>query len=166
MIKTINREYVGFGTGVLGVVVFGAVVLAIQEHPRHINPEGKAALAGSPVAEISPQKNPFSQMSVAASTPTPVLALTPEINDQEVSTNAAAGIPANRQDSRRVIGLKIPHARSRSSGRPRIIDVKRRLIALWHQSLARSEKSRGRTRYPNSNKGTEKKVSYTAETNH
>jgi hypothetical protein len=166
MIKSISREYVGFGMGVLGVVVFGAVVLAIQEHPRPINPKGKAVRAGSPVAEISPQKNRFSQIRPPASTPAPILALTPEINDQKVSANVAAGIPANRPDSGRVIGLKIPHARSRSSVRPRIVDVKRRLITLWHQSLARSEKSRGWTLYPNSSKAARKKVSYTAETNH
>jgi hypothetical protein len=124
-------------------------------------------LAGSPVAEISPQKNPSSQRGAAvASTPAPVLALSPEINEQEVSANAASGTRANRQDFVRVLGLKIPHARSRPSVRPRIVDVKRRLIALWHQSLARSEKSRGWTLSPSSNKGARKKVSYTAETSH
>jgi hypothetical protein len=43
------------------------------------------------------------------------------------------------------------------------VDVKMRLIALWHQSLQR-EKSRGWTAFSNSNKWERRKVGYTAET--
>jgi hypothetical protein len=50
--------------------------------------------------------------------------------------------------------------------RPRFVDVKMRLIALWHQSLVRTERSRSWTLFSNSNKGERKKVGYTAETNH
>ena len=71
------------------------------------------------------------------------------------------------QNHARSIGLKI--TRARSSG-PRIghkfIDVKMRLIALWHQSLAQREKSRNWTAFSNSNKGARKKVAYTVETRH
>jgi hypothetical protein len=115
---------------------------------------------------IPPQENPSSQMEAAASTPTPVPALTPEINRQEVQPNASSLTPAHRQDSGRVIGLKVQRGRSRSYMPPRYVDVKTRLIALWHQSLMRSEKSRSWTLFSNSNKGERKKVSYTAETNH
>jgi hypothetical protein len=44
--------------------------------------------------------------------------------------------------------------------------VKMRLIALWHQSLARTEKSRSWTTFSNLNRGTRKKAAYTAEMNH
>jgi hypothetical protein len=50
--------------------------------------------------------------------------------------------------------------------RPRFVDVKMRLIALWRQSRVRTERSRSWTLFSNSNKGERKKVSYTAETNH
>ena len=87
--------------------------------------------------EIFPQENPSSQMEAAASTPTPVRAFTPEtnINQNDVQANAGSWTAAHRQDSQRVTGLKVRRARSRSSVRHRFVDVKMRLIALWHQSL-------------------------------
>jgi hypothetical protein len=116
--------------------------------------------------EISPQENPSSQMEAAASTLTPVLAFTPEINRHDVQASAGFWTPAHRQDSRRAIGLRVPRTSSRSSVRLRFVDAKMRLIALWHQSLVRSERSRNWTLFSNSNKADRKKVSYTAETNH
>jgi hypothetical protein len=41
-----------------------------------------------------------------------------------------------------------------------------RLIALWHQSLAQSEKSRGWTLFSNSDKWPRKKINYTATKSH
>jgi hypothetical protein len=99
--------------------------------------------------EISPKENSSSQMEAAAATPTPVLAFTPEINRHDVQANAGSWTAAHRQDSGRVIGLKVPRARSRSSVGLRFVDVKMRLIALWHQSLVRSEKSRTWTGFSN-----------------
>jgi hypothetical protein len=46
-----------------------------------------------------------------------------------------------------------PRARSRSSVRPRFVDVKMRLIALWRQSLVRNERSHSWTLFSNSKKG-------------
>jgi hypothetical protein len=127
---------------------------------------GEATSVTHAFTRIPPQENPSSQMEAAASTPTPVPAFTPEINRQDAQANASSWTPAHRQDPGRVIGLKVPRERSRSYMRPRFIDVKMRLIALWHQSLMRSEKARSWTLSSNSNKGDRKKVSYTAETNH
>jgi hypothetical protein len=45
-------------------------------------------------------------------------------------------------------------------------DVKRRLIELWHESLAKSAKSRSWTAFSNLNRGASKKAAYTAETHH
>ena len=50
--------------------------------------------------------------------------------------------------------------------RPRFVDVKMRLIELWHQSLMRSERSRSWTLFSNLNKADRKKISYTAQINH
>jgi|SRR5271165_2917288 len=189
MIRRFNRDTVWLATGVLGVVIFATLVLAIQERqPKATQAErdfllnpGSASL-GSVVANTSnadgkmtpgpwssvdhafietpPQEIPSSQTEPAASTP--VLALTPEIDRHDLQANASSWTPAHRQDSGRGIGLKVPRARSRSSEWPRFVDVKMRLIALWHQSLVRSKGVRSWTLFSNSNKGEGKKVSYTA----
>ena len=66
---------------------------------------GQATSAHHAFTEIFPQENPSSQMESAASTPTPVLAFTPEINRHDVQANAGSWTPAHRQDSGRVKGL-------------------------------------------------------------
>jgi hypothetical protein len=45
-----------------------------------------------------------------------------------------------------------------------VADVKKRLIELWHQSLAITEKSRSWTAFSNLNRGVSKKAAYTAAT--
>jgi hypothetical protein len=127
---------------------------------------GQASNVDHAFTEISPKEIPSSQMEAAASTPPPVLAFTPEINRHDVQANTSSWSPAHWQDSARVIRPKIRNVRARSSVRPRFVDVKMRLIALWHQSLARSEKSRNWTAFSNLNRGVRKKAAYTAETNH
>jgi hypothetical protein len=91
--------------------------------------------------------------------------LTPKINHPDVQANATSWSPSQRPDSVHAAHTKTPNVRHRSSMHPRYVDVKTRLIALWHQSL-RHEKSRGGTLFSNSNKGARKKVGYTAETRH
>jgi hypothetical protein len=91
--------------------------------------------------------------------------LTPETNQPDVQANTTSWPVSQRQGSAHSTHTKIFNVRLRSSKHPRYIDVKTRLIALWHQSL-RHQKSRGRTLFSNSNKGARKKVSYTAETRH
>jgi hypothetical protein len=116
--------------------------------------------------EILPKENPSSQMKAAASSPTPVLAFMPEINHINAQANASLLSPAHWQDSVRVIRLKIHNLRYRSSVVLRSVDVKKRLIELWHQSLARTEKSRSWTAFSNLNRGVRKRAAYTAETKH
>jgi hypothetical protein len=142
-----------------------SVVLTGKGSTGEIAP-GQAISVDQAFTNISTKENPSSQMEAAASTPTPVLAFTPEINRHDVEATADFWTPAHRQDAGRVIGLNVPHRISRSSVRPRFVDVKMRLIMLWHQSLARSEKSRSWTAFSNSNKGERRKVGYTAETDH
>jgi hypothetical protein len=127
---------------------------------------GKASSVDYAITQISPKENPSSQVEAAAPTPTPVFAFTSEINQHDMQANAGSWTPAHRQESGRVIELRIHRASSRSSVRPRIVDVKMRLIALWHQSLARRERSRSWTPFSSWDTGDRKKVNYTAETNH
>ena len=205
VIRRFNRDTEWLATGVLGAVVFAALVLAVlvqERHPKAVDlteeavqargdlllnanfatrftvvglngksstgkmTSGQASNVGHAFTEISPKEIPSSQMEAAASTPTPVLAFTPEINHITAQANASSWSPVHWQDSARVSRPKVPNVGYRSSVRSRFVDVKMRLIALWHQSLVRSERSRSWTLFSNSNKGDRKKVSYTAATNH
>jgi hypothetical protein len=92
--------------------------------------------------ETSPQDTPSSQIEAARPTPSPFLAFTPEIYRNDAEANPGSGTLAHRQDSARVTGPKIHNLRNRSSVPFRYVDVKRLLIELWHQSLARAARSR------------------------
>ncbi len=158
IIRSFNRETVWVATGLLGTLVFAALVLAFQENQRKARqaesdffPNAHLATMGSAIAkssnsngkltpepessvdhgstETSLREIPSSRMEPAASTPTSVFAAPPAINRN-----------ARRQYSSRVREPKTRNVRNRSSVASRSIDVKRRLIELWHQSLARGEK--------------------------
>ncbi len=81
---------------------------------------------------------------------------TPEINQPDVQANATSWSPSQRPDSAHATHTKIFNVRLRSSKHPRYVDVKTRLIALWHQSL-RHEKSRGGTCFRTRTKGQGRK---------
>ncbi len=140
-------------------------VLPVKSSSGEIAP-GQASSVDQAFINISSKENSFSQMEAAAPTPSPVSAVTPEIDHRALQMNASSWIPAYRQDTGRAVGLDVPHRRTRTSARPRFVDVKMRLIELWHQSLTGSEKSRSWKLYSNLNKGDRKKISYTAQTNH
>jgi hypothetical protein len=107
---------------------------------------------------ISPQENSFPQMGTPDSTQIPVPALASEINRPNAQATASPESSAHRHDFARVIPPKILNIRHRSFVRSRFLDTKMRLIALWHQSLARSLRARSRTVLSNSNKGANKKA--------
>jgi hypothetical protein len=160
-ISRFNRDTVWLATGVLGTVIFAALVLAVQEHqPNAAQVERDLLLNANPptVASVVAKTEP------AASTP--VLASTPEVNRNDPQTNPDAGLLARRQDSARAIGPKARNPSNRSSVAFRYVGAKKRLIELWHESLARSEKSRSWTAFSNLTSGAKKKAAYTAEKNH
>jgi hypothetical protein len=136
-------------------MVFQDVGLKGKKYTGEIT-SGQASSADHPLTEISPKENPSSQMEAAASVPTPVLAITSELNHINAQTNRSASSPVIWQDSAPVIRPKIHIVRNRSSVAFRYGDVKRRLIELWHQSLANSEKSRSWTAFSNLNSGAKK----------
>jgi hypothetical protein len=204
VIRGFNRDTRCLATGVLGVMVFAASLLAVlvpEHHPSAVDPtaavqppgnlllnannstlfkevgvRGKSSAGETAVgqeksvdqafSEVSQKENRTTQVEADASTPTPVLASTPEISHLNAQVAANLRSPAHWKDHAQSIGLKITRARSSGPIRPKFIDVKMRLIALWHQSLAQSEKSRNWTAFSNSNKGARKKVACTAETRH
>jgi hypothetical protein len=184
-ISRFNRDTVWLATGVLGTVVFAALVLAFQEcQPKgqtekdlllNANParagsvlarsssSGDKTTAGLGIgddlgfAEMPLPEIPSSNTEPAASPPSPVLASTPEIGYN-------VGHNASRRNSARERRPRTHNVKNRSSVGFGTADVKRRLIELWHQSLARSEKSRSWTAFSNLSRGAGEKAAYTAET--
>jgi hypothetical protein len=84
---------------------------------------------------------------------------TPKIEHPDVQANATSWSPSQRPDSAHGAHTKIFNVRLRSSKHPRYVDVKTRLITLWHQSL-RHQKSSDKV-FSNT-----KTVGYTAARNH
>jgi hypothetical protein len=201
IIRGFNRDTARLAAGVLGAIVFAALVLAVQEHHlTKFNPtdedvqagsdpllNANAATVGSVVSKssnakmtseegnvvdhafnkTSPQDDHSSQTEPVGTAPTPVLAFAPEINRDDRQANSGSGTLAHRQDdSARTRGPKARNEKNRSSLAFGTVDVKRRLIELWHQSLAKSEKTRGWTAFSNLTSGAKKKAAYTAEKKH
>jgi hypothetical protein len=127
---------------------------------------GTPASVDQGFAEFSSDENLAPMEAIAAPTPNPALMLSPAMNRLLAQANGSKVSPAHRRDFSRVIRTRIPQERYRSSAHLRDFDVKMRLIALWHDSLAPSQKSRGWTLFSNSNKWHREKISYTAATSH
>jgi hypothetical protein len=171
VMRGFNRNTMWVATGVLGTVVFAALVLAVQERQPMVadlaekvmkTPNASTAAPSNVVGstQITPAQQFWGQATSINH------GLTPEINHLNVQNNASSWSPAQSQDTARVIRPKIANVKHRSSIRHRFVDVKMRLIELWHQSLARNEKSSGWAPFSTSKKGEKKKVSYTAEMSH
>jgi hypothetical protein len=177
-ISKFNRDTVWLATGLLGTVFFAALVLALQEcQPKATQAESSRLLNANPARAESVLASSSSNGKMTPGrgsgddhtcTETSLL----EIPDSE--TEPAAPTPARpeikhnapRQDPAREKRLRIRNGKNRSSVGFGTADVKRRLIELWHESLARSGKSRSWTAFSNLNSGASKKAAYTAETSH
>jgi hypothetical protein len=197
-IRGFDRDTARLSAGVLGAVVFAALVLASQEyHPTKASPTEEQAgsgrllnanvvTRGNVVATSSNDKMASGEgpdidhacnetslnddhslrIKPGGTAPAPVLAFTPAINRDDTQAKTGSGTPVHRQDFAQAIGPKTRNSRNRSYAAFGSVDVRRRLIELWHQSLAKSEKSRGWSAFSNLNTGSSKKAAYTAETNH
>jgi hypothetical protein len=177
VIRRFNRDTTWLATGVLGALVLAALMLGVQEYqPNATQAERDSLLNANPstVASVIAKTSNSTgniipgQGSSAdhAFTDTPL----PEITSGQ--TELAASTPIStlqnnrdtlRQDSTRVPAPKTRNVRNRSSVASRFIDVKKRLIELWHQSLARSE-TRSWTAFSKLNPWVKKKTAYTAAT--
>jgi hypothetical protein len=161
-ISRFNRDTIWLTMGLLGTVAFAALILAFQEC------QPKASLNGNPApvesfksgGKITPgtgrgDDHTFAETSLleapsSAPTPAPVLAFTSRINRQDPAPERR---PRTRNVKNRAMGLGT-------------VDVKRRLIELWHRSLAQDDKPRSWTAFSNLRRGARKKAAYTAETGH
>jgi hypothetical protein len=174
--RRFNRNTMVVAIGLLGTVIFAAVVLAVQEHlPRPAKVAEKAMQTSS---QVLPDANPVGLPEVAglSGKSTDKISseqatsfddgFTPEINHAAMQANLNSWSPAQRHDSGRMIRPTIANGRHRSSTRVRFVNVKMWFLALWHHGLQRAEKPRGWTQFWHSNKVRRKKVSYTTATTH
>jgi hypothetical protein len=81
--------------------------------------------------------------AAAGSIPAPVPIL-PEPRPSIATANVSNWSPPQPKQSAHVIRGKAPYRRGKSAGALRDVDVKKRLIELWHQSLVRTEKEKTR----------------------
>ena len=176
-ISKFNRDTVWLATGLLGTVFFAALVLAFQEcQPKATQAESSRLLNANParaesVLASSSSNDKMTPGRGSGDDHTCTETSLVEIPDSE--TEPAAPTPARhenhngpRQDPAREKRLRIRNVKNRSSVGFGTADVKRRLIELWHESLARSGKSRSWTAFSNLNIGASKKAAYTAGTSH
>ena len=176
VMRTFNRNTIVVATGLLGTVIFAALVLAVQEH--YPVPAEVAEKAMQTCGEVLPNANPGELPEVVglSGKGTDKISskqatsfddgIAPEINHANLKANVSWGFAAQRHDSARVIRPSIDNVRHRSSTRLRFAAVKMWFLELWHHGLQRAEKSRSWAQFWNSNKERKKKVSYTAETTH
>jgi hypothetical protein len=173
VMRRFNRTTTWVATGLLSTLVVAAGALVFQDnHPIAVNiHEEPRRTSGGLVSEGSPDspsevvglngKNPDQTTSGQLASSYPGVA--PESNSGELPTKMTESLGAQQQDSPRAIRPRIHNLRHRLSLRSRAVDVKMRLITLWHQSLARAH---GWTLFSYPHHARSKKVSNAIETSH
>jgi hypothetical protein len=170
-----NRDTGWLATGLVGTVVFAAIVLAVQEH----RPNAKPAESDPAPLAIATSSSPNGELTLTQDSSVNRALVKTSLEEKGSSSRNESAIPASglafrpeerpqehRQDSTRLKGSRTPNERNRSSVALSTAEVKRRLIELWHQSLAKNEKSRSWTAFSHLNRGAHKKAAYTAEMSH
>ena len=139
-IKRFNGSTTWVATGLLAPVIFAAGMVALQE--RHTKTDdltkedrqttGNFLLNANPATisdVVGSDKKSGGEITSGRATSVD-RGLTPEINYPDVQADASSWSPAHSQVPARAILPNIPNVRYRLSVRPRIVDVKMRLIAL------------------------------------
>jgi len=147
VIRRLNRNTTWVASGLLGSVAFAALMVALQE--RRPKTDDLTKEARQTTGDLLLNANPIglsnvvdpNGKSIDKITSGPVTSVDPGYR-HDVQANVSSSSPARGPDSAQVIRPKMPKVRYRTFVRHRTLDVKMRLIALWHQSLAQSEKSR------------------------
>ena len=173
VMRRFNRTTTWVATGLLSSMIIAAGALVFQDnHPMVADvAEETRGTGGAIVSDKSP--DPLSEgaglsgknidQTTAAQLASSEPGFTSETNNPELPTKVRVLSGTERQEPARAIQPRIHH---RSPFRPRLVDVRMRLIKLWHQSLARAEKSRGWTLFSYPHQTRSKKVSYSTETSH
>ena len=162
VIGRFNRDTMLLATGLLGVVTFGAMMLAVQE--RYQKAPVFADAVCQPAGGLSLNANPLVLSKVvglnAGNTGEISANADERVSPQISHPNSISWSSAHRQDSGRFIRPKNHRVRVHPSLWTKIADV----FIFWHRKPVPTERSRGWAQV--SKKGERKMVSFTAETNH
>ena len=132
--RRFNRDTMLVATGLLGTVIFAALVLAVQEH--HPLQQRSPKKAMQTTGEVLPNANPVELSEVAglSGKSTDQISsewvtsfddgFTPDINHANLQANVSSRSPAQRHDLERAIRPTIAYVRHRSSTRLRFANVK------------------------------------------
>jgi hypothetical protein len=177
IIRKFNRSTTWVASGLLGSVIFAALMVAFQE--RNSEPAGNDGSQAKQVGDAVFSTDHPANLPSVANIPENTANVTPapiKSDDQGLASigkddpaergNVIGWSPVPRQDLGRRHGGTNSKTTSRTSTGPRYVGVKARLLALWHQSLAHNEKGRSWTRFSKVKEGDKERVSYTARTNH
>jgi hypothetical protein len=177
-----NRDTAWLVIWLLGILFFAALVFAVlvqEPNQAATGLQGKASRAKTdpsltasqvtswPLAHVdkgfteSSSKESQARTEIAAgSTPAPIVVL-PEPSPGIATANVSDQSSAQRKESAQAISSKAPYRRGKSSAGLGDVDVKKRLIELWHQSLVRTEKPRSWAIF--SQLDRKKKAAFTAQ---
>jgi hypothetical protein len=177
MIRKFNRSTTWVASGLLGSVIFAALMVAFQE--RNSEPVRSDGSQAKQVGDAEILTDHPANLPSVANVPENTANVAPgpiKSDDQGLASNGKddpaerANVigwsPVSRHDIGRRHGATNSKTTSRTSTRPRYVGVKARLLALWHQSLAHNEKARSWTRFSKVKEGDKERVSYTARANH
>ena len=98
----------------------------------------KSPFGGPKPTEHSSKENLGWMEITGGSTPSPVLVLSPKIGPLSDQVNQGESL-SYQPNSVRTFRRKTPYQSHKSTGQLGAAEVKRRLLELWHRSLARSE---------------------------
>ena len=169
-IQKFNRNTTWVATGLLGSVIFAALIIALQDRQQESDDLANKArqsgvdfsprTGGVAMIDLTPieksDAETISEQPTKLSRGSTQVMNQPEMEPDVTSQSQVSG------DSGRSINERSHQGRPQPSGRSTYVGAKARLIALWHQYLRRP-KSPGWTL---SNEWRKKKISYTAATNH
>src|SRR4029077_17646861 len=99
----------------------------------------KSPLADQAPAERTPKEILGWTQIAADSTPSPVLALSPEISQSNNQLNQSESLLPHQPSFAQTIRRKASYRGQWSARQLRYAETKKRLLELWHRSLARSE---------------------------
>jgi hypothetical protein len=89
------------------------------------------------------KENPGRMEVPGTSIPSPAASSAPESDHASAVVNRSDWAPSYRVDTRKVVRQKALYQNPSSTGQPRYVGVKKRLLELWHRSLARTEIAQG-----------------------
>jgi hypothetical protein len=169
-IRKFNRNTTWVATGLLGSVIFAALMIALQDRQSKSDRleiqanQSRVDLSPRTVGAVMTDVTPIEKSNAEIVSEQPMKASigsTPVANQSRVQPDVLS-LSQVSEDRARSNDERNHQGRLQPSVRSRYVGAKARLIALWHQHLRR-QKSPGWTL---SNEWRKKKISYTAATNH